>query len=105
MILAMNWDHLVAWSDANFTAVIGYVGDVFGFLTALATVAMAVGGLIRAVRSQRTVAWSVPALLVSLLAVIVWGIAMFSWHKCIEDVNYRHRFQPPVVDQPPLNPW
>jgi hypothetical protein len=105
MILAMNWDHLIAWSDADLTAVIGYAGYSAGFVTALMTVAMAIRGLVGAVRGKRTLAWAVPAGLVALLAVIVWGIALFGWHKCIEDVHSRRQFQQIVVDQPPVNPW
>jgi hypothetical protein len=97
MVLAMNWDHLINASDTDLTAVIGYAGYSCGFLTAVLTVVMALRGLASAMRHKRGQAWAVPAGLIALLAVIVWGIALFSWHKCIEDVHQRHQ---PVIVQP-----
>jgi hypothetical protein len=100
MVLAMNWDRLIGAGDTDLTAVIGYAGYTAGFLATLMSVVMALRGLIGRGRHGRPVAWAVPAGVIGLIAVIVWGIALYSWHKCIEDVNQRHR--PPAVI---IQPW
>jgi hypothetical protein len=100
MVLAMNWNQLINASDTDLTATIGYAGYTCGFLTALLSVVMAVRGLFGAARAKRSSAWAVSGGLIGLIAVIVWGIALFSWHKCIEDVHARQRFQPVIVQ-----PW
>jgi hypothetical protein len=90
-VLAMNWTRLVAASDTKLMAVIGYVGFGLGLLTAVFGVVSAVRAWIGAARHARTAAWAVSGLLVGVLAVMVWGIALFSWHKCVEDVQRQQR--------------
>jgi hypothetical protein len=98
MVLAMNWDQLVAGSDTDLTAVIGYIGYTIGFLAAVITVGMALRAVVGTSRPGRTMAWALPACFLSVVALIVWGIALFSWYKCIEDVERRQHNPPARIE-------
>jgi len=87
MVLAMNWGRLVSANDFGITAAIGYTGFTLGFLAAVFGVVSAIRGWAGAVRQGRSAAWAVHGLLLSALAVLVWGIALFGWHRCIDDAR------------------
>jgi hypothetical protein len=103
MVLAMNWNRLIAGPDTDLTAAIGYAGYGLGLVGAVAAVASACRGWVLANRQGRSVAWAAHGLLVGVLAVIVWGIALYSWSRCIDDVTrQRPGAAPPVLLNPPV---
>jgi hypothetical protein len=103
MVLAMNWNRLIAGPDTDLTAALGYAGYALGLVGAVAAVVSAGRGWVIANRQGRSVAWAAHGLLVGVLAVVVWGIALYSWSKCIDDVTRQQPMAaPPVLLNPPV---
>ena len=72
MVLAMNWNRLIAGPDTDLTAALGYA---LGLVNAVAAVVSACRGWVIANRQGRSVAWAAHGLLVGVLAMVIWGIA------------------------------
>jgi hypothetical protein len=101
IVLSMNWNRLIASSDTDLTAAIGYFAYTFGVLTAMFAAGSAIRAWMAASRRGRTVAWALHGLVIGLLAFSVWGIALYSWIKCIHDVE---RQQFPINKSMPQAP-